>query len=206
MQPFVGRRVLEVGAGTGLLTRYLSTRERVLATELDPEYVELLRRTFADTPNVEVRALDLAHLAADGVALRSFDTVVCSNVLEHIADDAAALAAMREVLSPGGRVVLIVPAIQALYGSIDRAIHHHRRYSRDDLMAKLDGAGLMVEHLSYFNMVGVPGWYLNARVLKRRSVPGFQARINDWLVPWLRVERHFGPPVGMSLLAIARAR
>ena len=61
MQPFVGRRVLEVGAGTGLLTRYLSTRERVLATELDPEYVELLRRTFADTPNVEVRALDLAH-------------------------------------------------------------------------------------------------------------------------------------------------
>ena len=206
MQPFVGRRVLEVGAGTGLLTRYLSTRERVLATELDPEYVELLRRTFADTPNVEVRALDLAHLAADGVPLRSFDTVVCSNVLEHIEDDAAALAAMREVLSPGGRVVLIVPAIQALYGSIDRAIHHHRRYSRDDLTAKLDGAGLAVEHLSYFNMVGVPGWYLNARVLKRRSVPGFQARINDWLVPWLRVERHFGPPVGMSLLAIARAR
>jgi glycosyltransferase involved in cell wall biosynthesis len=206
MQPFIGRHVLEVGAGTGLLTRYLSTRERVLATELDPEYVDLLRRTFADSPNVEIRALDLAHLAENGIPPRTFDTVVCSNVLEHIEDDGAALAAMHDVLVPGGRVVLIVPAIEALYGTIDRAIHHHRRYSRDDLTAKLEGAGLAVEHLSYFNMLGVPGWYLNSRVLKRQSVPGVQARINDWLVPWLRVERRFGPPVGMSLLAVARAR
>jgi glycosyltransferase involved in cell wall biosynthesis len=205
MQPFIGRRVLEVGAGTGLLTRFLSTRERVLATELDPEYVELLRRTFADKPNVEVRALDLARLADDGIPPRSFDTVVCSNVLEHIADDAKALAAMRDVLEPGGRVVLVVPALQSLYGTIDRAIHHYRRYSRDELRDKLERAGLAVEHVSYFNMLGVPGWFLNARLLKRQSVPGVQARINDWLVPWLRLERRFGPPVGMSLLAVARA-
>jgi glycosyltransferase involved in cell wall biosynthesis len=205
MQPFIGRRVLEVGAGTGLLTRFLAKRERVLATELDPEYVDLLRRTFADKPNVEVRPLDVARLAADGIPPRSFDTVVCSNVLEHIDDDGKALAAMRDVLEPGGRVVLIVPALQSLYGSIDRAIHHYRRYSRTELTDKLERAGLAVEHVSYFNMLGVPGWFLNARVLKRSSVPGVQARINDWLVPWLRLERRFGPPVGMSLLAVARA-
>jgi glycosyltransferase involved in cell wall biosynthesis len=206
MQPFIGRRILEVGAGTGLLTRFLAQRERVLATELDPEYVELLRRTFADNPNVEIRPLDLAQLGEDGIPRRAFDTVVCSNVLEHIEDDGKALAAMRDVLEPGGRVVLIVPALQNLYGSIDRAIHHYRRYSRDELTRKLERAGLTVEHVSYFNMLGVPGWYLNARVLKRQSVPGVQARINDWLVPWLRLERRFGPPVGMSLLAVARAR
>jgi len=206
MQPFIGRTVLEVGAGTGLLTRYLSTRERVLATELDPEYVELLRRTFADTPNVEIRSLDLSRLAEDHIPRHHFDTVVCSNVLEHIEDDAAALGAMHDVLVPGGRVILIVPALQALYGSIDRAIHHHRRYSREELTRKLEGAGLTVEHLSYFNMLGVPGWFLNARVLKRKAVPGIQARLNDFLVPWLRLERRFGPPVGMSLLAVARAR
>jgi glycosyltransferase involved in cell wall biosynthesis len=206
IRPFVGRRVLEVGAGTGLLTRFLSKREHVLATDLDPEYVELLRRTFANDPHVEVRRLDLAHLADDGVPRRAFDTVVCSNVLEHVADDGRALAAMREVLVPQGRVVLIVPALQALYGSIDRAIQHHRRYSREELAEKLADAGLTVEHLSYFNMLGIPGWFLNARVLGRRSVPGIQARIADWLVPWLRIERRFGPPVGMSLLAVARAR
>ena len=206
MRPFIGRRILEVGAGTGLLTRFLARREHVLATELDPEYVELLRRTFADEPNVAIRPLDLGRLADDGIPRHAFDTVVCSNVLEHIEDDAGALAAMRDVLEPGGRVVLIVPALRALYGSIDRAIDHYRRYSRAELTGKLERAGLTVEHISYFNMLGVPGWFLNARVLQRRSVPGVQARINDLLVPWLRLERRFGPPVGMSLLAVARAR
>jgi 2-polyprenyl-3-methyl-5-hydroxy-6-metoxy-1,4-benzoquinol methylase len=204
MRPFIGHRVLEVGAGTGLLTRFLARQERVLATELDPEYVDLLRRTFADKPNVQVRQLDLAQLGDDGIP-RAFDTVVCSNVLEHIEDDNKALAAIHDVLEPGGRVVLIVPALQSLYGSIDRAIHHYRRYSREEILGKLQQAGLTVEHVSYFNMLGAPGWYLNSVLLKRQSVPGVQARINDWLVPWLRLERRFGPPVGMSLLAVGRA-
>jgi SAM-dependent methyltransferase len=129
---------------------------------------------------------------------------VCSNVLEHIEDDRGALTAIREVLQPGGRVVLIVPAVKSIYGEIDRAINHYRRYSRDEISEKLATAGLEVEHLSYFNMLGIPGWWLNAVVLRRRAVPGFQARVNDWLVPWLRLERGFGPPVGMSLLAVGK--
>src|SRR5207245_6606386 len=110
MRPYVGRRVLEVGSGTGVMTRYLSTREEVVASDIDPEYVELLRRTFADKPNVEVRLLDLARLGQDGLAPHRFDTVVCANVLEHVADDAASLRAMRDLLAPRGRAGVIVPA------------------------------------------------------------------------------------------------
>ena len=186
------------------MTRFLAGKTRVTATDVDPDYVALLGRTFAGNPNVEVRELDLAGLGTDGTAPHDYDTVVCSNVLEHIEDDGTALAAMREVLTPGGRLVLIVPAVKGLYGEIDRAIHHHRRYSQAEIREKLGHAGLEVEHCSYFNMVGVPGWWLNAVVFKRTAVPGFQAKINDWLVPWLRVERTFGPPVGMSLLAVGR--
>jgi len=204
MRPFVGRRVLEVGSGTGVMTRYLSTREEVVASDLDPEYVELLKRTFADKPNVVVRQLDLARLGEDGLARHRFDTVVCANVLEHVEDDAGSLRAMRELLAPGGRVVLIVPALHALYGAIDVAIGHYRRYTREEIAAKLRGAGLEVEHVSYFNLLGVPGWWLNARVLRRRSVPGLQARVNDRLVPLLRLERLLKPPIGMSLLAVGR--
>ena len=108
------------------------------------EYVELLQRSFADSPDVKVRQLDLAHLAEDGVPRRSFDTVVCSNLLEHIEEDGAALAGMRDVLIPGGRVVLIVPALQSLYGSIDRAIHHHQRYSRDGLVRRVESSQMLV--------------------------------------------------------------
>src|SRR5262245_25199419 len=204
MRPFVGQEVLEVGSGTGLLTRFLSSRRRLVATELDAEYVELLRRTYAGAPNVDIRQLDLARLACADMPPASFDTVICSNVLEHIEDDAKALRAMRDLLEPGGRIVLVIPAIKALYGEIDRAIHHHRRYSRDEMRQKLQSAGLEVEHLGFFNMIGVPGWWLNARVLRRRTVPGFQARVNDLLVPLLRAEKLVGPPFGMSLLAVGR--
>jgi glycosyltransferase involved in cell wall biosynthesis len=204
IRPYVGRRVLEVGSGTGVMTRYLSSRERVVATDLDPQYVDLLRRQYADNPNVEVRPLDLAKLAENGLASHHFDTVVCSNVLEHVADDGAALRAMRELLVPGGRVVLIIPALPAIYGAIDEAIGHYRRYTRSEVERKLADAGLAVEHVSYFNLLGVAGWFLNACILRRRSVPGVQARMNDRLVPLLRLERRLRVPLGMSLLAVGR--
>jgi len=204
MRPYVGQRVLEVGSGTGAMTRYLSTRERVVATDLDAQYVELLRRTYAGSPNIEVRQLDLAHIREDGLAPQSFDTVVCSNVLEHVEDDGAALRAMRDLCVPGGRVILIIPAFQQLYGAIDEAIGHYRRYTRPEIEAKLAAAGMAVEHTSYFNSLGMFGWWLNAVVLRRRSVPGFQARVNDRLTPLLRLERKLRPPVGMSLLAVGR--
>src|SRR5437764_18329 len=205
MRPYVGRRVLEVGSGTGVMTQYLATHEHVVATEFDPEYLELLQRRYAGKPNVEVRALDLAQVSLDGFAPGSFDTVTCARLLEHLRDDEAALRAMRAVLAPGGRVVLIVPALPALYGTIDRAIGQHRRYTRTELVRKLRGAGLAVEHVSYFNMLGVAGWFLNARILGRRTVPGLQARLNDRLVPLLRLERRLSPPIGMPLLAVGRA-
>ena len=204
IRPYVGRRVLEVGSGTGVMTRYLATRERLVVTDLDPLYLEFLQRTYSDRPNVEVRALDLDRLAEDGLPLRSFDTVVCANVLEHIDDDGRALRAMRDLLTPGGRVVLIIPALRQLYGEIDRAIGHYRRYSRREIEEKLAAAGLRVEHVSYFNSLGVLGWFLNARLLRRRSVPGVQARLHDRLVPLLRLERRLRLPFGMSLLAIGQ--
>jgi glycosyltransferase involved in cell wall biosynthesis len=204
VEPFIGRHILEIGSGTGLMTRYLAARGRLTATDLDAEYVELLGRTFAGNPNVEVRQLDLARLAENGLPQATYDTVICSNVLEHIEDDAGALAAMRSALAPGGRVVLVVPAIKALYGEIDRAIHHHRRYSRVEIETKLRAAGLDVEHVSAFNLLGVPGWWFNSVVLKRKAVPGIQARINDRLVPLLRLERLARLPIGMSLVAVGR--
>jgi glycosyltransferase involved in cell wall biosynthesis len=204
MKPFVGRRILEVGSGTGLLTGHLASRGAVMATDLDGDYVELLRRRYADSPNVSVRQLDVTKLGDGSVPNGSFDTVICSNVLEHTEDDGAALSAIREALEPEGRVVLVVPAIKAIYGEIDRAIHHHRRYSRREIETKLRAAGLSVEHLSYFNMLGVPGWYLNSKVLRRKTVPGIQAKINDRLVPLLRLERRFGPPIGMSIIAVGQ--
>jgi SAM-dependent methyltransferase len=204
IRPAIGQRVLEVGAGTGNLTQFLRSADAVVATDFDPEYVELLRRRFEHHANVEVATFDLAQPLPERLARERFDTVICLNVLEHVADDRGALARLREVLEPGGRLVLLVPAHQALYGTIDEAIGHYRRYERDDLVRLLEEVGFRVEEQKHVNATSMAGWLLNGRVLKRRSVPGLQARIADRLVPIYRLERKLNLPFGLSVIAIAR--
>ncbi len=204
IKPAIGQRVLEVGAGTGNLTQFLRTSDSVLATDVDPQYVELLRRRFEHHSNVDVAVFDLAAPLPERLARQKFDTVICLNVLEHIEDDRAALARLRELLEPGGRLILLVPAHPALYGTIDRAIGHYRRYERDALVRLLEEVGFQVEEKKHVNATSIPGWLLNGRILKRRSVPGMQARIANRLVPLYRLERRLNLPFGLSVIAIAR--
>jgi glycosyltransferase involved in cell wall biosynthesis len=201
--PYVGARVLEVGAGTGNMTRQMASRELVVATDADEKYVSMLRNTFSNDAHVRACKFDLGGDAPSELG-RGFDTIVCLNVLEHVQDDVAALRHLHDLLEPNGRVVLIVPALSSLYGETDRAIGHHRRYERSDLLEKLRVAGFSVEHHSAFNTIGALGWFINARLLRRRAVPGVQARMNDLLVPLLRFEDRVRPPVGLSWLAVGR--
>lgn len=204
IRPAIGQRVLEVGAGTGNLTQYLRGRDRVVATDIDPQYVELLGRRFEHHSNVDVAVFDLGAEVPAHVAQQRFDTIICLNVLEHVADDRGALARLRELLDPGGRLVLLVPAHRSLYGTIDEAIGHHRRYEREALVSLLGDVGFEVEEYKHVNAASIPGWLLNGRVLKRRSVPGMQARLADRLVPLYRFERRIGLPFGLSIIAVAR--
>jgi hypothetical protein len=124
--------------------------------------------------------------------------------LEHIEDDEATLQHFFSILPSGGRVVLIIPALKPLYGTIDKVIGHYRRYEQAEIEEKLRTAGFQIEKMQFFNTLGIPGWYLNSRILKRQSVPRFQARVNDFLVPLLRLEKYYQPPWGMSLLAVGK--
>jgi glycosyltransferase involved in cell wall biosynthesis/precorrin-6B methylase 2 len=204
LAPWVGDRVLEVGCGVGNFTRFLRDREHVVATDSNEQYLELLRNGFERFDNVEVRHVDWEDPGLDGLRDRRFDTILCLNVLEHIENDDGALATFASLLAMNGRLVLQVPAMRALYGEIDRAIAHVRRYEADELTAKLRAHGFEIEEVRYFNVLGILGWYLNSVVLKRRTVPGFQARLADALVPLLRLEQQFRPSRGMALLAVGR--
>src|SRR6185369_4613124 len=204
MAPHVGDRVLEVGCGVGNFTRFLRDREHVVVTDNNELYLQRLRRALANVENVRVCNVDWGDPELDGLRGERFDTILCLNVLEHIEDDDAALATFARLLDPGGRLILQVPAMRALYGEIDRAIHHHRRYERHDLVAQLQGHGFVVEEASYFNLPGIFGWYVNSVLLKRRAIPGLQARIANFLVPWLHFEQKLQPNRGMSLLVVAR--
>ncbi len=204
LEPFVGERILEVGSGTGNMTRFLMARADVTATDMDERYLDTLRILFGHHPNVNVRFMDLGKPAPPEITARRYDTIVCLNVLEHVEDDMSALRRLHALLEPGGRLVLVVPALEALHGAIDVAIGHFRRYGEPVIRARLAEAGFDAEHTRYFNSLGIPGWWFNSVVLRRRSVPSIQARINSWLVPLLRLEDRFEPKWGMSLVAIGR--
>ncbi|MHB8879112.1 MAG: methyltransferase domain-containing protein [Myxococcaceae bacterium] len=136
------------------------------------------------------------------------DTVVLSNVLEHIEDDAGAVAGFRRLLPPGGRVVILVPALPSLFGAMDEAVGHFRRYSREGLQQLLDGGGFEVERLEWMNLASIPGWFVNGRVFRRRSVPPLQLRLYDRVLPLIGRLEGLMPrlPVGMNLFAVARVR
>jgi len=201
LRPWVGRRVLEIGAGIGNMSAFLVDRERVVLSDTEGFYLGRLRERFADRPHVSVVELRLPAVSPGLVAER-LDTVVCLNVLEHIEDDRGSLEAMRDLLQPGGRLVLLVPSLRALYGSLDRALGHFRRYVPAELSEKLRAAGFRLRHIEYFNLAGVPGWWVAGRVLRRRLIPTGALRWYEALVPVFRLERLLPWRIGQSLIAV----
>jgi glycosyltransferase involved in cell wall biosynthesis len=204
---YLGNRILEVGSGVGNQTRFfVDARERVVASDIEPHYVRELGSRFADRSNVRVASYrfplepqDLSQLHAERI-----DTIVCMNVLEHIEDDASTLRNFAQVLSPGGHLVLLVPAMKALYGTLDQHLHHFRRYQLDELRAAVVAAGFDIDAVRFLNRPAVPGWWLSSRVLKRRVVPKGQLRLFKWIMPLLKLEEKRPPGFGLSLLVLAR--
>lgn len=205
---WAGARVLEIGAGIGTITAHLAPgRELVTAVEVDPFYVRRLKNRFRGMPQVEPYQADVALADWEELAERKFDTIVLSNVLEHIPDDAGAVQKFAKILPKGGALILFVPALPALFGSLDEAVGHHRRYTPESLRFVLEANGFEVEALQWMNLVGIPGWFLNGRVLKRRVLPPLQLRLYDLLAPTLAsLEAQVKLPVGLSLLAVGRRR
>ncbi len=201
---FIGERVFEAGCGTGTITHYLAGRQRVVCADVDEQYVAMLQRRYANRPNIRVEWADLSSTTWPVLDGERIDTVVCMNVLEHLPDDQYVLQRFRSILEPGGRLVLLVPAHGWLYGSMDVALGHHRRYEAGPLRSLCERCGFTVERSEYINPTGVVGWLLNGRVFRREEVPDRQARVYDALFPVLRRAQALSLPLGLSLLVVAR--
>src|SRR5262249_13491474 len=137
-----------------------------------------------------------------------FDTVICLNVLEHVEDHESALSFMNSVLVPGGRALILVPAFQFLFGTIDARIGHFRRYTRRTLLPPMKAAGFELENSFYMNVIGMAGWFWNNRVRKIKEENASQIGIFDRYIarPAEVLERLVPPPFGLSLIAIGRNR
>ncbi|MFI5365438.1 MAG: glycosyltransferase [Candidatus Binatia bacterium] len=204
VRPFVGARVLELGAGIGNLTRALLPRDAYTVSEVNPYYLDYLRNFADGKPYIDVQRVDLTS-AADFAELNGkYDTVICLNVLEHVVAETEALDNVRTALQPGGRAIILVPQGPNLYGTLDDTLGHKRRYTRQGLCAQLAAQGFAIEQLFDFNRATTPAWWLNGQVLKRRHFSKVQLKIVNVMTWLLRRLDHLLPWDGASLVAVAR--
>jgi glycosyltransferase involved in cell wall biosynthesis len=202
--PWVGARVLEIGAGIGNITTWLLPRDLYVASDINPHYLDYLDNLSLGKPYFQVDRIDLEDPRCFESWAGRFDTVVCLNVLEHVRDPLAALRNMHCALAPGGRAVIYVPQGQNRYSSLDEVLGHRCRYSREMLDRELRETGFEVEVLQDFNHAGVPGWILNGKLLKRRNFSRSQLKVFNMAVPVVRrIDRLF-PWKGLGIIAVAR--
>ena len=202
LRPYIGDRVLEIGAGIATLTNQFIPRELYVASDINPNYLHYLRSFSLSKPYVRVMKID-ASKPGDFCGLEEhFDTVLMVNVLEHVPDEQQALKNLWTVLEPGGRVVILVPEHPALYGTLDEALEHRERYVVDGLRRSLTSAGFHVEKVFDFNRVAVPGWWLNGKLLRRKKFSRVQLKGLDMAMPILRRIDHLWPWRGLSLIGI----
>jgi glycosyltransferase involved in cell wall biosynthesis len=202
LRPYLGDTVLEIAAGIGNLSgRLMSRRTCYVAGEKDPLHLHALRNRFLRTPNVTVQAMDPEE--TDFARLGSFDTVLCLNVLEYADDPGAVVRSAAEALNPGGRLVVLVPQGPRLYGTLDRAMGHRRRFRAADIRQLVEAAGLRLEKTHGLRS-GAPAWFIYGKVLRRSRVPKVTLKAFDktvWL--WRRIDGLLPWPP-LSIIAVAR--
>jgi len=201
--PHLGQHPLELGSGLGDYAETWLERgvPEITVTEADPDRLGVLRRRFADRPQVHVRTIDVLHPEP-----AAHSALVAINVLEHIPDDVAALRAAHTLLRPGAPVVMFVPAFEVAMSRFDREVGHVRRYTRKGLRDAMEAAGLTVEVVRYVDIPGLFAWIVAMRLLRRTPGDSFLMRVWDGVVVPLtrRLEARVRAPFGKSLFAVAR--
>jgi SAM-dependent methyltransferase len=205
-------RVLEVGAGTGNFSiQYVADVDEAVLLEPAQNLYPILAARFCSLPHVQpvcglLDEWSQRPEAHGGPGRRLFDAAVMVNVLEHIADDQGTLRRLALLLRPGGKLLVFVPALRWLYGSLDAEVQHYRRYSRSGLTRVVSRAGLDVLSLRFFDAVGVLPWLLAGRILKRRRFSAAAAHVYDRVVVPVvsRLERWLRLPLGKNLICIAQ--
>ena len=204
-EPYLGETVVEVGAGIGTYSEFLLGAPRtrqLIAVEPAANTFPILKAKLAAFP----QALALEGYLGDHAAELSADSVVAVNVLEHVEHDEEFLRLAWDVVVPGGTLLLFVPAVPSIFGTLDTAFEHHRRYTRALLRQKLESTGWSIESIRYMNLPGILPWFVVGRILRWSSISSRSARFYDRVVIPITaaIEETLPVPIGQSLLAVAR--
>jgi SAM-dependent methyltransferase len=202
-----GSSILDAGCGTGGILEALQGKYNIDGMDISATAVRLCHD--AGLSSVRVGTFD-----TDPFPGKTFDLILLLDVIEHIPDDIAALAAARKRLNAGGHILITVPAYQFLWSAHDDLNHHQRRYHRKLLRDRMEQAGLVADHITYFNTILFPAALLQrlaSRVVHSESdemlrvpAPSVNRMLTKVFASEGPILRSIAFPFGLSLLAIAR--
>lgn len=210
IKPYCTGDILEVGSGIGNISRFfLQDKASMVLSDLEEEYFSLLTERFSDNTNLKgIVQLDFSDPYLEKhhpEMIEKFDTVFALNVVEHIPDHYGALQNAGKLLKSGGKVIILVPAFNSLYNQFDVQLGHERRYTEKSLQSVLQDNGFEVIHSSYFNAIGILGWYFTGRILEKKEIPSGQMKFYDTLVPvWKIVDFFMSKLAGLSVIQVGQ--
>lgn len=203
-------KILDMGCGTGHLSlELIQDGYQVCAADVSDELVDYANRKAQEAGcKLNATQMDIQKMSYG----EAFDAVVCLDVLEHVADDRLALANIYQALRSGGIMICAVPALSALYGKRDERIGHFRRYDRQVLVQRIESAGFFLCSIRYWNSLGLLPVTIFEKILhretyeKNRYTQSYLNRsLNMLLDRWFGlVENRIHPPLGLTLIAVAR--
>lgn len=209
-EPYLGKRIVEVGAGTGSFSELLLERRLESLSLVEPStamHQQLCRRLEGLRPPVMVKTYNdvFENVAEEIRSTAQPDSIIYVNVLEHIADDANELRIINQTLDVVGRLFIFVPALSWLHGSMDRQLGHFRRYTRSEIEKKCVAAGFRVIVSRYFDVMGVLPWWVKYKLLQSNEMePGAVRFYDQRIVPVARMlESSVTAPIGKNVLLIA---
>lgn len=209
LRPYFGKNIVEVGAGKGSFSEMLLDTEPDSLSLVEPSemFFDLERNISSGMNGTRVGFYHsiFERARSEIISQAKPDTIIYVNVLEHIEDDARELDLIHESLADGGRCLIFVPAMRALFSDFDRDLGHFRRYRKAELETKVRDAGFRILKSKFFDLAGVAPWFVKYRILRSRTLGGGAVSLYDNLVVPImrRVESVIAPPIGKNILLVA---
>ena len=202
LRPYLGDKILEVGAGIGTMTLEFLPAEHYTCSDNDPFNIMTLKNMFMNRPNVDVLQLDIENKKEILKLSRHYDTILCINVLEHLQNDSQLLKNMNEYLITKGKLILVVPNCPYFYNSLDKTLGHIRRYKVKHIENLLKSSGFKIKYLKTLNKIGMLGWLINGSLLKRTRFSKVELKIYDCFVWFWKLIDPVLPWPGQLIIAV----
>jgi 2-polyprenyl-3-methyl-5-hydroxy-6-metoxy-1,4-benzoquinol methylase len=211
IQPFLQGNILEIGSGIGNISAFfLTDNATITLSDTDAFYKEKLKNKFHSFQNLKgVFLIDIQDPCFETTydsMKEQYDSIFLLNVLEHVADDNAALKNCRFLLKPGGSLLILTPAYSFLYSTLDKALGHYRRYTRSRLSSQLQVNNLVPKKSFYFNALGIVAWFYG-KVLRLKTIPATEMGLFNKATPLAKlIDKIMFRKIGLSVLIVGEKK